>query len=157
MRSIGRGFIDFRSGERLPCGSLGNSFTTSCLSSSFRFTRDLGCCINLYCIVLLIIYQSVALTPCSRERNRRSGIALAIHYIVQWMVSTSRPIKADEHIGLRCISMTLFTFTFYNTTTTVLRAFVRDYQGEPVPEETCTHPTLLIVQPLSSSSIYYDP
>jgi len=27
-----------------------------------------------------------------------------------------------------------------NTTTTVLRPFVRDYPGEPVPEETLTHP-----------------
>jgi len=26
------------------------------------------------------------------------------------------------------------------TTTTVLRPFVRDYLGEPVPEETLTHP-----------------
>jgi len=26
------------------------------------------------------------------------------------------------------------------TTTTVLRPFVRDYPGEPVPEETLTHP-----------------
>ena len=26
------------------------------------------------------------------------------------------------------------------TTTTVLRPFVRDYRGEPVPEETLTHP-----------------
>jgi len=26
------------------------------------------------------------------------------------------------------------------TTTTVLRRFVRDYPGEPVPEETLTHP-----------------
>jgi len=27
-----------------------------------------------------------------------------------------------------------------DTTTTVLRPFVRDYPGEPVPEETLTHP-----------------
>jgi len=26
------------------------------------------------------------------------------------------------------------------TTTTILRPFVRDYPGEPVPEETLTHP-----------------
>jgi len=26
------------------------------------------------------------------------------------------------------------------TTTTILRPFVRDYPGEPVPEETFTHP-----------------
>jgi len=35
------------------------------------------------------------------------------------------------------------------TTTTVLRPFVRDYPGEPVPEETLTHP------PSSSSSSLY--
>jgi len=49
----------------------------------------------------------------------------------------------------------------YNTTTTttiVLRPFVQDYLGEPVPEETLTHPTILIIIPsLSASSIYYDP
>jgi len=28
-----------------------------------------------------------------------------------------------------------------NNTTTVLQSFVRDYLGEPVPEETLTHPT----------------
>jgi len=28
------------------------------------------------------------------------------------------------------------------TTTTVLRPFVRDYPGEPVPEETLTHPVV---------------
>jgi len=27
-----------------------------------------------------------------------------------------------------------------DTTTTVLQPFVRDYPGEPVPEETLTHP-----------------
>jgi len=43
------------------------------------------------------------------------------------------------------------------TTTNVLRPFVRDYPGEPVPEE--THPTtiLIIIQSLSASSIYHDP
>jgi len=28
----------------------------------------------------------------------------------------------------------------HNNTTTVLRPFVRDYPGEPIPEETLTHP-----------------
>jgi len=28
----------------------------------------------------------------------------------------------------------------HNTTTTILWPFVRDYTGEPVPEETLTHP-----------------
>jgi len=31
-------------------------------------------------------------------------------------------------------------FTLLTTTTTVLRPFVRDYPGEPVPEETLNHP-----------------
>ena len=39
--------------------------------------------------------------------------------------------------------------TLNTTTTTVLRPFVRDYPGEPVPEETCTHP------PSWSSSLYH--
>ena len=43
-------------------------------------------------------------------------------------------------------------------TTNVLWPFVVDYPGEPVPEETFTHsPVVIIIQPLSASSIYYDP
>jgi len=36
----------------------------------------------------------------------------------------------------------VFASSAWNTThtTTVLRPFVRDYPGEPVPEETLTHP-----------------
>jgi len=38
-----------------------------------------------------------------------------------------------------------------------LRPFVRDYPGEPVPEETFTHsPILTTTHPVSTSSIYYD-
>jgi len=40
-------------------------------------------------------------------------------------------------------------FSNNNTTTTVLRPFVRDYPGEPVPEETLTHPPSW-----SSSNLY---
>jgi len=36
----------------------------------------------------------------------------------------------------RCLS----TYVLTTTTTTVLQPFVRDYPGEPVPEETLTHP-----------------
>jgi len=44
------------------------------------------------------------------------------------------------------------------TTTIVLRPFVRDYSGEPVPEKNIHPPTIMIsVQSLSDSSIYYDP
>jgi len=39
-----------------------------------------------------------------------------------------------------------------------LRPFVWDYLGEPVPEETFNHSYIvIIIQPLSASSIYYDP
>jgi len=31
------------------------------------------------------------------------------------------------------------------TTTTILRPFIRDYPGEPVPEETFTHSPILII------------
>jgi len=44
------------------------------------------------------------------------------------------------------------------TTTTVVWPFARDYPSELVPEETFTHsPILIIIQPLSASSIYYVP
>jgi len=40
----------------------------------------------------------------------------------------------------------------YNNTTTILRPFVQDYPGEPVPEETLTHPPSW-----SSSNLYLLP
>jgi len=44
------------------------------------------------------------------------------------------------------------------STTTVLRPFIQDYQGEAVPEETFIHsPILVIIYPLSASSNYYNP
>jgi len=43
------------------------------------------------------------------------------------------------------------------TTTIVLRHFVRDYPGEPAPEETFKPTILIIIQSLSASSIYYNP
>jgi len=39
---------------------------------------------------------------------------------------------------------------YYTITTTILRPFVRDCPGEPVPEETFTHSPIQI-QPLSAS------
>ena len=45
-----------------------------------------------------------------------------------------------------------------HTTTIVLRPFVRDYPGEPVPEETLTHPpSWSSSNLLPASSIYHDP
>jgi len=44
-----------------------------------------------------------------------------------------------------------------SNTTTVLRPFVRDYPGEPVPEETLTRPPSWSSSSLSASSIYHDP
>ena len=41
----------------------------------------------------------------------------------------------------RAVRQRLEMSSSYNTTTmTVSRPFVRDYPGEPVPEETLTHP-----------------
>ena len=51
--------------------------------------------------------------------------------LVQNCISTSR-LKMVEGIRINSKCTT--------TTTTVLRPFVRDYPGEPVPEETLTHP-----------------
>jgi len=54
-----------------------------------------------------------------------------------------------------CVS--LAAIIIVTTTTTVLRPFVWDYPVEPLPEEPFTHlPTILIIiQPLSASSIYH--
>ena len=49
------------------------------------------------------------------------------------------------------------TVMVVKTTTTVLRPFVRDYPGKPVPEETFTHPPSWSSPNLSASSIYHDP
>jgi len=53
----------------------------------------------------------------------------------------------------------LYLNAFTTTTITVLRPFVQDCPGEPVQEETLIRPwtILIIIQPLSASSIYYDP
>jgi len=60
------------------------------------------------------------------------------------------------------ILVTLFLasiLAYTTTTTTVLRPFVWDYPGEPVPEETLTHhhPVLIVIQYLSASFICRDP
>jgi len=70
-------------------------------------------------------------------------------------------LKFARKIGSTCNSNcalhTLYCLTT-TTTTTILRPFVRDYPGDPVPEETFNHShILIIIQPLSASSIYYDP
>jgi len=61
-------------------------------------------------------------------------------------------------IAAFCIVTYVRYYATTTTNTTVLRPFVWDYPGEPVPEDTFTHsPILIIIQPLSASSIYYDP
>ena len=58
----------------------------------------------------------------------------------------------------RCTPADSNVCTTTTTTTTVLRPFVRDYAGEPVPEETLTRSPILVINlPLSDSSIYHDP
>jgi len=53
---------------------------------------------------------------------------------------------------------TTTTITTTTTTTTVLWPFNRDYPDEPLPEETLSHSSILIIiQHLSASSIFYDP
>jgi len=50
---------------------------------------------------------------------------------------------------MQCLGLSVGTTTT-TTKTTVLRPFVRDYPGEPVPEETLTHPPSW-----SSSNLYH--
>jgi len=53
------------------------------------------------------------------------------------------------------ISWAILIVFIATTTTTILWPFVRDHQGEPVPEETFTHsPILIIIQPYQLQSIY---
>jgi len=50
------------------------------------------------------------------------------------LVNTSSRLERNAALELTT------TTTTTTTSTTVLRPFVRDYPGEPVPEETLTHP-----------------
>ena len=63
----------------------------------------------------------------------------------------------QQHVACHlCPSLSSATTT--TAASTVLRPFVRDYPGEPVPEGTFTHSPILIINlPVSASSIYYDP
>jgi len=73
-------------------------------------------------VVSLPVYSSGLITwaPCAVERGMRSGRGSEFS-------SSHSPVS---RVRLREST----------TTTTVLRPFVRDYPGEPVPEETFTHP-----------------
>jgi len=84
------------------------------------------------------------------------GFNNSIDFKIAFICSDILTLTLD-HLTLRayhCVA--LYTTT---TTTTVLRPFVRDYPGEPVPEETFTHPPTWSSSNLyqSASSIYYDP
>jgi len=54
------------------------------------------------------------------------------------VLKTNSPTD-NKRCNVTTIILTTTTRTT-TTTTTVLRPFVRDYQGDPVPEETLTHP-----------------
>jgi len=82
-----------------------------------------------------------------------------LHFQTQYFM-VMPPSGAEKKL-IVCTQVQLRTFLYQTTTTTtttVLRPFVRDYLGELAPEETFTHsPIMTIIQPLSASSMSYDP
>ena len=85
-----------------------------------------------HCARMLPLRQLVQHT---KQVDAREQISPAIQHTVSRLLST------DITINQSSITTT--------TTTTILRPFVRDYPGEPVPEETLTHPPSW-----SSSNLY---
>jgi len=69
--------------------------------------------------------------PALRER----GTALPPPLLGPCLLWPRSPISATAELLSNIIPKTYTTIT-----TIVLRPFVRDYPGEPVPEETLTHP-----------------
>jgi len=91
---------------------------------------------SFLCQILVVQYSDVIL---------RYFLPTRLFHVIDW--HTEHNIVPSLHF-----------WSTTTTTTTVFRPFVRDYPDEPVPEETFTHsPILIIIQPLSASSIYYDP
>jgi len=66
---------------------------------------------------------------------------------IKWHWATQK-ICPKQPLGSRGSRLTQLHHDLVTTTTIVLRPFVRDYLGEPVPEETLTHP------PSWSSNLY---
>jgi len=73
-------------------------------------------------IILMPIISKASVQEQVKEENQPSGNWLTLVYVCSMMV-----IESDKSIDVK-----------YCQTTTVLRPFVRDYPGEPVPEETLT-------------------
>jgi len=100
--------------------------------------------------------------PERKEHERGTAVyAMIVHSVPQPPCSThthqpSNIISADRQPRFIAPSH-LFCSIVTTTTTTVLWAFVRDYPGEPVPEETLTHPpswSSNLYQLLSSTTIH---
>jgi len=83
-----------------------------------------------------------------------SGLVDDVTFAYNWP-SKGNPDRAYTQSGslvdksLMSVISFLIGSEIQHTTTTVLRPFVRDYPGEPVPEETLTHPPSW-----SSSNLY---
>ena len=91
---------------------------------------------------LLWVYQQ----PSANVHILRSGQITPAHLSV-----TKLDVAVNDwrYIAQLEAMRPIWSLTQQHTTTTVLRPFVRDYPGEPVPEETLTHPPSW-----SSSNLY---
>jgi len=81
------------------------------------------------------------------------------HYTRTHPLADFHKVLRYMHITDMCLVLVWCKSVLNNTTrTTVLRPFVRDYPGEPVPEETLTHPpswsSTILYQLLPSATIH---
>ena len=66
---------------------------------------------------------------------------LCLCYCFHWQVIYYDSLDYTVLVYFYCNYLSCIT----TTTTTILRPFVQDYPGEPVPEETFTHSPVLII------------
>jgi len=83
---------------------------------------------------------------CGLGSAERSMCYTGAHW--RLLSNTIEPSVCRGDVALCHITLTLVysSTTTTRTTTIVFMPFVRDYAGEPVPEETFTHPILIIIQ-----------
>jgi len=82
-------------------------------------------------------------TVISDANIKNSSVYNTSHMWTMYLQMTSSTPRELLRLDIQSrLSQSLYRISLYTTTTTtiVLWPFVRDYPGEPVPEETLTHP-----------------
>ena len=97
------------------------------------------CSLTTLCRMLWFVFDHACMDCCQQPQICNKSVAMLKRYCMWWkvLIINSCSVCDPEMSRLQ------------TTTTTVLRPLVRDYRGEPVPEETLTHPPSW-----SSSNLY---